>query len=200
MDDTRAILLDALDDEYRAEASYAAIIARFGDVRPFSAIVHAEQRHSNAIARQLERLGHAVPANPWQGKIDAPATLGEACSLAIAAELENIALYDRLLPRIADPGVRQVLQNLQDASRENHLPAFRRCLERSRDGSRERGRGQGNRYRRGRGRPQSVPGPDEESPDIAVGAFFKSTAGGSQDGPEPLCRQADYPAAAAGHR
>jgi len=148
MTDIKTILLDALEDEYKAEATYAAILERFGDVRPFSNIVDAERRHSNAIARQLQRLGHAVPANQWMGKIEAPATLTGACSEAIKAETDNIALYDRLLPGIPDPEVRQVLENLQRASRENHLPAFRRCLERS------QGQGQGRGPGRGRGRGQ----------------------------------------------
>lgn len=74
--------------------------------------------------------------------------------MAIKAEVENIALYDRLLPAIADDSVRHVLQNLQDASRDNHLPAFRRCLERENggDGSGGARDGQGSQGRHGRGR------------------------------------------------
>ena len=131
MADIQTILLDALEDEYKAEATYAAVIARFGDVRPFCNIVAAERRHSEAIGRQLRRLGHAVPANRWIGKIEAPASLADACAAAIRGEIENIALYDRVLPAIQDPQVRDVFGNLQRASRENHLPAFRRCLERA---------------------------------------------------------------------
>jgi rubrerythrin len=153
MIDIRSILLDALEDEYKAEATYAAVLTRFGNIRPFSNIVGAERRHSTAIARQLERLGHPVPANQLMGTIEAPATLAEACSAAIEGEIENIALYDRLLAGMADPEVRQVLENLQRASGENHLPAFRRCLERSQGQRQSRGPGQG----RGRGRGK---GPD----------------------------------------
>lgn len=74
--------------------------------------------------------------------------------MAIEAEVENIALYDRLLPAIADASVRHVLQNLQDASRDNHLPAFRRCLERENGGGGSGGArdGQGSQGRHGRGR------------------------------------------------
>ena len=153
--DLEEILRDALEDERKAEATYAAVIEKFGEVRPFINIIDAERRHSAAIERQMTRLGFAIPANHWEGKGEAPTTLVEACSMAVEAEIENIALYDRLLPEIADDVVRQVLQNLQDASRDNHLPAFRRCLEReeSGDGS---GSGRGGRggpgHGRGRGR------------------------------------------------
>lgn len=146
-----AVLLEALDDERKAEATYAAVIKKFGEVRPFINIIDAERRHSAAIERQMTRLGFAIPANHWEGKGAAPATLAEACSMAIDAEIENIALYDRLLPAIPDDVVRQVLQNLQDASRDNHLPAFRRCLEREESGGGS-GIGQTGRAGHGRGR------------------------------------------------
>ena len=55
------ILLDALEDERKAEATYAAVIEKFGPVRPFSNIIEAEQRHAAALERQLARLGIDVP-------------------------------------------------------------------------------------------------------------------------------------------
>lgn len=133
--DLTTTLLDALDDERKAEATYAAVIGKFGPVQPFSNIIGAEQRHALALERQLRRLGVAVPPNPWSGKVVAPPSLADACESAIQGEIENIALYDRLIPMIEDPAARQVMEELQAASRERHLPAFRRCLER------ERGRG-----------------------------------------------------------
>lgn len=128
--DLRTILDEALEDERKAEATYAAVLAKFGEVRPFSNIIDAERRHSSAIERQMARLGFPIPPNSWEGRAPVPASLAEACRDAVQAEVENIALYDRLLPTIADSTVRQVLENLQAASRENHLPAFRRCLAR----------------------------------------------------------------------
>lgn len=151
-EDLTTILLDALEDERKAEATYAAVIEKFGEIRPFINIIDAERRHSAAIERQMQRLGLGIPANQWEGKAKAPASLAAACELAIEAEIENIALYDRLIPGIDDQIVRQVLQNLQDASRNNHLPAFRRCLAREKgepgDYLAERGRG-GRGHKRG---------------------------------------------------
>lgn len=63
MTSIRTSQLDALEDEYKAEATYAAVLIHFGDVRPFSNIVDSERRHSTAIAQQLDRLGHTVPTN-----------------------------------------------------------------------------------------------------------------------------------------
>ena len=144
--DLRTILDEALEDERKAEATYAAVLAKFGEVRPFSNIIDAERRHSSAIEREMARLGFPIPPNNWEGRAPVPASLAEACREAVQAEVENIALYDRLLPTIADSTVRQVLENLQAASRDNHLPAFRRCL------AREEGQGGGGFRRSGRGR------------------------------------------------
>jgi rubrerythrin len=150
--DLRIVLLDALEDERKAEATYEAVIAKFGPIRPFINIVEAEQRHAAALERQMQRLGMEVPENRWDaGKIAPSASLADACAMAIEAEIENIALYDRLIPQIDDPTVRQVLQSLQDASRNNHLPAFRRCLARETGQSSGTGGGRGQGGRRHRG-------------------------------------------------
>ncbi|OYY77177.1 MAG: DUF2202 domain-containing protein [Sphingomonas sp. 28-62-20] len=127
-----AILGDALDDEYKAEATYAAVIERFGPVRPFINIVEAERRHADALLGQCARLGLVPIPNRWAGKVAAPETLQDACRDAIAAEVENIALYDKLLPNVTDVQAREVLERLQAASRDRHLPAFMRCLDRHR--------------------------------------------------------------------
>ena len=139
----RKALADALDDEYRAEATYQAVIDKFGPVRPFINIIEAEKRHSSMVRGQYARLGMKAPANPYLGKIEAPASLLKACELGVEAEVENIALYDKLLPRVSDPAVRQVLSQLQAASRDNHLPAFQRCV--ARGGTPGRGPGGGGR-------------------------------------------------------
>jgi len=134
----------ALDDEYRAEATYAAVIAAFGDARPFINIIEAERRHAARVKAEMDRLGIGYdPANPYLGTLAAPASLLAACEQGVAAEVENIALYDRLLPAILDPQVRDTLVALQAASRDRHLPAFERCAARGGAMGRGRGRGQG---------------------------------------------------------
>lgn len=146
-DGDAAALRAALDDEYRAEATYAAVIAAFGEVRPFINIIEAERRHAASVRAEMDRLGLRYPAaNPYLGKLAAPGSVLDACKAGVAAEVENIALYDRLLPTIADPQVRDTLTRLQAASRDRHLPAFNRCVERG--GVQGRGSGGG-----GRGRP-----------------------------------------------
>lgn len=137
----RDALLTALDDEYRAEATYQAVIDRFGEVRPFINIIQAEQRHAQMVIAQMQRVGMKVPENHHLGNIDAPDSLLQACETGIEAEIENVALYDRILPTIEDPSIRATLERLQAASRDRHLPAFERCV--ARGGTPGRGRGGG---------------------------------------------------------
>jgi hypothetical protein len=80
--------------------------------------------------------GISVPENGYvTGALTAPvapATLAEACKIGIEAEIANRDLYDRtLLPAVKTyPDITRVMQRLRDASEENHLPAFRRCVGR----------------------------------------------------------------------
>ncbi len=128
-DGTRGALREALDDEYKARATYRAVIARFGAVRPFSRIVESEERHIAALAWLFDRHGVPMPPDRWAGAVEPPATIGEACRAGVQAEIDNAALYDRLMTLAghAPEDVRRVFTNLRDASQERHLPAFRRC-------------------------------------------------------------------------
>ncbi|CCJ08956.1 DUF2202 domain-containing protein [Methylocystis sp. SC2] len=127
---TIGALREALDDEYKARATYQSVIDRFGPVRPFVNIIEAEERHANALLRLFERFGIEPPKDRWAGLVPAPSSLAEACEAGVEAEIENAAMYARLLAQVSDARVRDVLTRLQQASQQRHLPAFRRCAER----------------------------------------------------------------------
>ncbi len=127
-DRTRMALLAALADERRSEAEYEAVIAKFGDVRPFSNIVNAEKRHETFLLPLFEKYTTEVPKNEFgKGKTPTPATIAEACQNGVTGEKVNIALYKGFLEFVKEPDVRQVFEYLRDASQNNHLPAFERC-------------------------------------------------------------------------
>jgi len=135
-------LNDALDDEYRAWATYDQVIADFGETRPFSNIRAAEARHIEALCAVFARHGLPVPENRWPGKVARYASLQAACEAGVAAEIANGALYERLLASTQRPDILRVFRNLQEASQERHLGAFQRCAQR---GSRGGGHGAGHR-------------------------------------------------------
>ncbi len=115
--------------EFESLALYQAVLAKHGDVLPFRNIVQAEQYHVDALISHLNRYGAPVPTNDWIGQTTAPATLLEAGQMSIDGETANVAMYDRLIKQAAaDPAVVQTLEHLQFASREHHLPAFKRFV------------------------------------------------------------------------
>lgn len=149
--DQQSAVLAALEDERHAEAVYGASLAKFGDTRPFSAIIRSERTHQARLIGLLNDAGVAVPANPYADgskSVAVPATLIEACRVAADAEIANAALYDsNLLPRVAgNAEVTAVFKALSAASTQNHLPAFQRCAAGG-----GRGRGAADVTRQGRG-------------------------------------------------
>lgn len=127
-------LREALNDEYKARATYRKVIEAFGPVRPFINIVRAEDRHARALLALFARFGAEPPQDTWSAQVTAPRTLAEACKAGVEAEIENEAMYERLLRQISDPAALTVMRRLQRASKERHLPAFRQCLERGTGG------------------------------------------------------------------
>ncbi len=128
----RDALLEALDDEHRSIAFCAAVLDRFPAAMPFAHMVGAETRHAAKIAAVLRACGVAVPENRHLGSAAiarlVPASVACACDIAVKAELDNVVLYeDRLLPAVADqPVVTELFTWLMIASRDRHLPAYRR--------------------------------------------------------------------------
>jgi hypothetical protein len=142
----------ALADERHALATYEAVLERFGDVRPFVNIARAEQRHIDALLPLYARYGVRVPED--ETEVDpATATLDMKglCQVGVEAEIENVRLYDEeLLPTVADyPDIAAVLKRLRDASANNHLQAFQRCVERGGRPGMGQGHGRGKGYGRG---------------------------------------------------
>jgi hypothetical protein len=134
--EAQAALGSALQDERNAEAFYGAVLTRFGEARPFSNIIAAERQHEALLIGLYETYGVVVPENGYAtGALEAhlaPDTLIDACKIGMDAELANRDLYDgNLLPAVAAyPDITRVMQRLRDASEENHLPAFQRCVAR----------------------------------------------------------------------
>ena len=147
---TKAMVLEALDDEYKAGASYRLVIKTFGPVRPFINIVEAEDTHARALEALCARYGIPLPPDDWETKVQPPASMLEACRAGVEGEHENIAMYDRFLRETEEPEVRHLFQRLQARSREAHLPSFERCV--ARDGDIRQGAGSG------RGPQQAPPG------------------------------------------
>ena len=129
-DNTKAMILEALIDEYKSRASYRLVINTFGEIRPFINIVEAEETHSRALEILCGHFGIPLPKDDWEDKLETPSSVLEACRAGIQGEHDNIAMYDRFLQQTKVPEVLALFQRLQAASRQHHLPAFERCVAR----------------------------------------------------------------------
>lgn len=143
----KAAIVEALQDEYQGEAIYARVLKDHGEMRPFSNVVRAEQRHASFLENLLTARNLPVPENEWTAApVPGYASRQEACAAAIDFEVTNVALYDRLLASGALPDdVRQAFEHNRMASLEHHKPAFERCSAGS-------GQGHGATASRGQGR------------------------------------------------
>ena len=71
-----------------------------------------------------------VPIDHWPYHVTVPETTpAEACRQGVEAEQDNMRMYDRISVDSPEPEFRRVLENLQSASRDRHLPAFERCIQ-----------------------------------------------------------------------
>ena len=139
------MLVYAMQDEYMAEAEYAAIQAAFGVNNPFANIIKAEQTHQELLLEVFEAYGIPVPANTAAARVVIPATLQETYETGITAEINNIAMYQDFLAQSGLPqDVQDVFNDLIKAS-ESHLAAFTRNAEKD-------GLGLGNGSEQGRNR------------------------------------------------
>lgn len=118
------MLVYAITDEYLAQAEYRAIIETYGEVRPFTNIVNAEQTHIDLLLELFTTYGYEVPENNAQLDVVVPESISAAIALGIEAEKKNIAIYEAFLAQTDLPeDVRSTFEYLLSAS-NNHLNAF----------------------------------------------------------------------------
>jgi hypothetical protein len=120
-------LEETLFDEFKAQKTYEFVLNKFGDLKPFSNIVNAEQNHYNEIKAIYEKYDLTVPlfSNDFNFEIN---SVLDACSLAVTAEEENVALYVEKFKMVDNQDIHAVFTDLMLASKDKHLPAFQRCV------------------------------------------------------------------------
>ncbi len=126
--DIKSLLSRAIDDEYKARATYDAVVLKLGSVRPFVMIRSAEESHIASLKALFDKYGIPIPADPYTNLAALP-TLAENCKVGVEAEIANVNLYKtELIPYVSDyPDISAVFNTLMSASRDKHLPAFEKC-------------------------------------------------------------------------
>ena len=131
LDDTSLTLADmltyAIQDEYLAYAEYDRILSDFGNVRPFTNIIRAEETHIDALLPLFTAYGITAPADEGADRAVSVTALTDAFQAGVTAEVNNIAMYETFLDQNLPDNVRTVFESLMHAS-ENHLRAFQNQL------------------------------------------------------------------------
>lgn len=110
-------LVEAIQDEYKARATYSLVIEKFAPIRPFINIVQSEERHIQALVRLFRKYNLTIPIDNWAERVTAPDSVLEACQQGVIAERENEIMSNRLLALTTEyPDVQRVFLNLKRAS------------------------------------------------------------------------------------
>ncbi len=117
----------ALDDEYKALATYDTVINTFGQVAPFAQIAQAEQNHIDALVAKFDKYGLEVPENPWYDQVPVFDSLEAACAASAQAVIDNADHYEQFFLMTDNADLIQVFTNLSRASLESHLLEFQAC-------------------------------------------------------------------------
>ena len=117
-----------INDEYKAQAEYEALIEEFGAVNPFVRIVKAEARHIDALETLFDAYDFDIPEDNGDKYAVVPDSLEEAYAIGVEADIANIDLYEDYLKQDLPEDVERVFTNLMKAS-ENHLRAFENAVD-----------------------------------------------------------------------
>lgn len=117
------MLTYAIQDEYLAQAEYSAIMAKYGQLRPFTNIKRAETSHITSLKTLFTAYKVAMPVNDAADRVVLPATLQESYTAGVQAEIANIAMYKKFLAEELPADVELTFTKLLKAS-ENHLKAY----------------------------------------------------------------------------
>jgi len=121
-------LSQAIHEEYLALNTYQAVLTQLGSITPFSRVALSEKQHVEALSALFAKYGLETPGNPGLSPAPDFANRKAACQAGVDIEIADAALYDALLPVVANRAdLVQVFTNLQAASLDNHLPAFDNC-------------------------------------------------------------------------
>jgi hypothetical protein len=115
------MLVYAMLDEIHAKQTYEAMIGIYGDIRPFTKIMEAEQTHIDLLLPLFETYEIELPVSDYVAVI--PDTIEETLAIGVEAEIINIALYEAFLAQDLPDDVRVVFEQLVNAS-NHHLDAF----------------------------------------------------------------------------
>lgn len=123
------MLMYAVQDEYLAHAEYSAIIDQFGDQKPYTNIILAEETHLSFLQEVYLSYGMDFPTDSSESYVISPTNLLAAAQTGVQAEIDNIAMYQLFMSYDLPPNVFDVFSALKAGS-DSHLLAFQKQVDR----------------------------------------------------------------------
>lgn len=121
-------LTKSLDNEYKLRDYYQAVINKFGDTRPFSMIIGAEDQHIAVLTSLFQKYGLTILADNWANQTYSLSTFQLACQTSVTYEQDTVDLYNNLSNQVTNyPDIMTVFTSIKEAAQNNHLPAFDKC-------------------------------------------------------------------------
>jgi hypothetical protein len=126
--DLGTALAQAMAQGEMAQHSYEAVVAQLGPIAPFDGMVRAEAADVAAVRAAAGAHGLTIGGEPVPGS-PAPPDRASACLVAAEIEKSTVSMYDELLPQVRSyPDVTRLFTRLRAAAKDEHLPAFERCV------------------------------------------------------------------------
>lgn len=122
------MLTYAMQDEYLAKKEYEIIMDKYGQQKPFSSIIDAEKNHISQLTALFKKYNIPIPEDTSKDYAVLPQSLNEAYKTGVAAEIENIAMYEKFLKESLPQDIKDTFIALRDASK-NHLDAFQKNVK-----------------------------------------------------------------------
>ena len=106
------------------------IMNEYGEQRPFSNIIRAEEYHIQLLIPLFEKYEIARPEDTSSEHVVLPTDIEAALQTGVEAEVANIEMYENFFTKDLPDDVAEIFAELKRGS-ENHLRAFKNGLERN---------------------------------------------------------------------
>ena len=117
------MLTYAIEDEFLARKEYEVIMSKYGEQKPFSNIIKAEEKHISDLTELFSKYNIPIPEDKSKDYVAIPESLNEAYKAGVKAEIDNIDMYEKFLKQDIPQDIKDTFTALRDASK-NHLNAF----------------------------------------------------------------------------
>ncbi len=122
---SRQAIIEAATANFKAAALYKAIASKHKDVRPFSN--WAKSDRGEELKALFPKYGVPLPADPFAGRVPAPASVADSCTAAKQTEAGLVSMYERLLRAVTESDIVAVFTDMREGSKRRLQALERQC-------------------------------------------------------------------------